>query len=162
MKITTLVPAIAISLLSSSFAAHAQYNFPLVELEKMTAKNASDFETVVMEKDYTLQSKLSSPVLKVYTSDKAAESGKKNTITRYQVPNAVSKIELSTTDKKYYLELKSKMAAMGFKFLGQEDKTIAGSPATIYNYTNGPFQLSLATYTAAGDINWFVVQIHSN
>ena len=147
-------------LIFTSFAAHAQYNFPLVEMEKLTAKNASDFETAVMEKDYSLQAKTSTSVLKVYTSDKPSESGMKNMITRYQVPNAVSKLEFTTTDKKYYIELKSKLATMGFKFLNQEDKTIKGIQATVYNYSNGPFQLCLSTY--ANDNTWYYVSINSN
>ncbi len=158
MKISILLPALG--LVFTSFAAHAQYNFPLVEMEKLTAKNASDFETAVLEKDYSLEPKASTQILKVYTSDKPSESGKKNMITRYQVPNAVSKIEFSTTDKKYYIDVKSKLASMGFKFLNEEDKPIDGIQATVYNYSNGPFQLSVATYTK--DAMWYVVTIHSN
>ncbi len=159
MRISSILTA-AILITATSFTAHAQYNFPLVEMEKLTAKNASDFETAVLEKDYSLDPKASTQVLKVYTSDKPSESGKKNLFTRYQVPNAVAKLEFSTTDKKYYIDVKSKLAAMGFKFLNEEDKQINGNQATVYNYSNGPFNLSLATYTK--DAMWFVVTLHSN
>ena len=159
MRLIKLIPAV-IFCFACSIKANAQYNFPLAELEKLTAKNASDFETVVMEKDYSLQAKTSTSVLKVYTSDKPSESGKQNMITRYQVPNAVSKIEFSTTDKKYYIEVKASLGKLGFKFLGQEDKTIKGTQATVNNYSNGPFQLSLATY--ATDNTWYQVTINSN
>ena len=150
----------AILTITTSFSAYAQYNFPLVEIEKLTAKNASDFETALLEKDYSLDTKASTQVLKVYTSDKPAENGKKNIFTRFQVPNAVPKLEFSSTDKKYYIDIKSKLAPMGFKFLKEEDKTINGVQATVYNYTNGPFQLSLATYTK--DVMWFVVTMYGN
>ncbi len=138
--------------------SHAQYNFALVELEKLTSKNSSDFDTYVMEKDYTIQSKTSTQVLKIYLSDKPSADGTKNIITRYQVPNASCKIEFSTTDKKYYLEVKSKLGAMGFKLINDEVKTINGAQAQVYHYSNGPFQLSLSTYTT--DHNWYVVEIH--
>jgi len=139
--------------------AQAQYNFPLVELEKLTNKNSSDFDTYVMEKDYTIQSKISTQILKIYNSDKKSADGTTNIITRYQVPNAACKIEFSTTDKKYYLEIKSKLGAMGFKMLNDEVKTINGAQAQVYHYSNGPFQLSLSTYTT--DVNWYVVEIHA-
>ena len=155
-KIFVLI-AIAFVILTPGIL-RAQYNFPLVELEKLTNKNASDFETFVMEKDYSLQSKTSTQTLKIYTSDKPSADGKISTITRYQVPNANSKIEFSTTDKKYYLEVKSKLTPMGFKLVNDEVKTINGAQAQVYNYSNGPFQLSLATYTTDG--TWYVVDIH--
>ena len=159
MRINAILP-VAILIIITSFTARGQYNFPLVEIEKLTAKNASDFETAVMEKDFSLDAKNSTQILKVYTSDKPSESGKKSIFTRYQVPNAVSKLEFSTTDKKYYLDLKSKLAAMGFKYLNEESKTINGAQAVVYNYSNGPFNLSLSTY--ATDVTWFVVTLHSN
>ena len=137
---------------------HAQYNFPLVELEKLCGKNSSDFDTYVMEKDYTIQSKTSTQILKIYKSDKKSADGTINVITRYQVPNAKCKIEFSTTDKKYYMDVKSKLGAMGFKLINDEVKTINGAQAQVYNYSNGPFQLALSTYTT--DANWYVVEIH--
>jgi len=159
MKLSRILPAIVLAL-TTSFAAHAQYNFPLVEIEKLTQKNASDFETELLEKDYSLDTKASTQVLKVYTSDKPADNGKKNIFTRFQVPNAVPKLEFSSTDKKYYIDVKSKLTPMGFKFLNEEDKQINGVTATVYHYSNGPFQLSLATYTK--DVMWYVVTLNSN
>ena len=157
MRISIMLPVV-ILLTASSFISRAQYNFPLVELEKLTGKNASDFEPAVLEKDYTLESKTSTQVLKVYSSDKPSANGKKNIVTRYQVPNASCKIEFSTTDKKYYIELKTKLASMGFKLLNEDTKPIKGAQATVYNYSNGPFQLSLSTYTT--DVIWYVVEVH--
>ena len=157
MRISVILSVVAL-LTFSSYKTRAQYNFPVVEMEKLTAKNASDFETAVMEKDYSVDNKASTQVLKVYTSDKPSASGKANIITRYQVPNAVCKIELSTTDKKYYLEVKSKLTAMGFKLINNETKTIKGAQAQVYNYSNGPFQLCLSTYTT--DMNWYVVEVN--
>jgi len=159
MRLSVILPAILI--FATSFAAHAQYNFPLVELEKLTAKNASDFETALLEKDFSLDAKASTAILKVYTSDKPLESGKHSTFTRYQVPNAVAKLEFSTTDKKYYIDVKSKLGSLAFKFLNQEDKQMNGVQATVNNYTNGPFQLSLSTYSKDGN-TWYVATIHSN
>ena len=47
---------------------------------------------------------------------------------------------------------------MGFKLLNEDTKTIKGAQATVYNYSNGPFQLSLSTYTT--DVIWYVVEVH--
>ena len=159
MRLSIIFSTVILTI-TTSFSVFAQYNFPLVEIEKLTNKNASDFETGLLEKDYSLDTKASTPILKVYTSDQHAANGKQNIFTRYQVPNAVPKLEFSTTDKKYYIDVKSKLASMGFKFLKEEDKTMNGVQATVYNYTNGPFQLSLATYTK--DVMWFVVTMYGN
>ncbi len=159
MKGTIILLAFTLSIFVPR-VCHAQYNFPLVELEKLCGKNSSDFDTYVMEKDYTIQSKTSTQILKIYNSDKAAADGKKYVITRYQVPNAVCKIEFSCTDKKYYLEVKTKLAAMGFKLLNDEVKTINGAQAQVYHYSNGPYQLTLSTYTT--DANWYVVELHGS
>ena len=157
MRSTILLLALSLSFFAP-FVCHAQYNFQLVELEKLTNKNSSDFDTYVMEKDYTVQSKISTQILKIYHSDKKSADGTINVITRYQVPNAACKIEFSTTDKKYYLDVKSKLGAMGFKLVNDEVKTINGAQAQVYHYSNGPFQLSLSTYTT--EANWYVVEIH--
>ena len=95
MKRIIIIAAVALIAFTPGIS-RAQYNFALVELEKLTGKNASDFDTYVMEKDYTIQSKTSTQVLKIYVSDKPSADGKKNVITRYQVPNASCKIEFTT------------------------------------------------------------------
>ena len=136
----------------------AQYNFPVTELQKMTSKNVSDFDTYAMEKDYSMDNKASSQILKVYHSEKPAADGKTYTITRYQVPNMACKIEFTTTDKKYYLDIKSKLESMGFKLVNDQVKTINGAQAQVYNYSNGPFMLALSTYKT--DVAWFVVAIN--
>jgi hypothetical protein len=136
----------------------AQTNFPLAELQKLTGKNASDFETIMLEKDFSIQTKLSSPTSRVFWSDKPGAEGKKYTITRAQVPNAAANITFSTTDKKYYIELKKTLATSGFKFKGEEAKTVDGVPATWYHYSNGVHTVSLTSYTK--DVTWFVVQVH--
>ncbi len=159
MKGTIIFLALAFTFFAPGIC-HAQYNFPLVELEKLCGKNSSDFDTYVMEKDYTIQSKTSTQILKIYKSDKKSADGTTNVITRYQVPNAASKIEFSTTDKKYYLDVKSKLASMGFKLLNDEVKTINGAQAQVYHYSNGPFQLSLGTYST--EANWYIVDINGN
>lgn len=156
MKKTSLIIAVIIAF--APLTLRAQYNFPLSELQKLTGKNASDFDTYVMGKDYSLQGKLSTAVMKVYTSDKTGPEGKKYTISRYQVPNAMAKITFSTTDKKYYLDLKSHLAGTGLKYVSQNERTIEGMQATCYNYANGALKVSLCTYSA--DENWFVVEVH--
>ena len=137
---------------------HAQYNFPLGELQKLTGKNPSDFETFVLGKDYSLQSKLSSNVMKVYTGDKKNADGTQNTISRYQVPNAMAKVTFTTTDKKYYLDVKTHLAASGLKFVNEENRTIDGVQAECNNYANGALKVSLCSYTT--DVTWFKVEVH--
>ena len=158
MKRTFILIAVTLITLFP-FAGHAQYNFPLAELEKLTNKNLGDFDTYVMEKDYSLDTKASTQVLKIYRSDKPSADGKINKITRYQVPNAVCRLEFSSTDKKYYLDVKSKLAAMGFKLVNDEVKTINGVQGPVYHYSNGPFQLALTTYNT--DTTWYVVEVHA-
>jgi hypothetical protein len=156
MKRYLLISAVAFILLPLS--SHAQYNFPLAELQKLTSKNASDFDTYVMGKDYSLQGKVSTNIMKVYASDKAGPQGKKYTIVRYQVPGAMTKITFSTTDKKFYLDVKSNLASSGLKYASQGEKTIENMQATCYNYANGALKVSLCTYSA--EENWFVIEVH--
>ena len=152
----TLIVLMIIAL--APLSLHAQYNFPLGELQKLTSKNASDFETFVLEKEYSYQSKLSSKVLKVYTSDKPGAGGKQYTISRYQVPNAMAKVSFTTTDKKFYLDLKAHLAGSGLKFVNEENKTIDGVQATCYNYANGALRVSLCSYST--DVTWFNIEVH--
>jgi hypothetical protein len=145
-------------LLSSAALVHAQNTFPLDELTKLTSKNPSDFETAMLEKDYSLQSKESDKVSKVFTSDKAGDKGKKYTFIRRQVPNATVGLTFTTTDKKYYLDLKAKLASSGYKFVKEENKTENGVQTTWYNYTNRTHTVSICSYTT--DVTWFSVQCH--
>jgi hypothetical protein len=154
-KITIML---ALCFVAFSHTVFAQYNFPLAELQKLTGKNASDFETVMLEKDFSIQTKLSNPTTRIFWSDKAGAEGKKYAITRHQVPNAAVNITFNTTDKKYYIELKKTLATSGFKFKGEEAKTIDGVAATWYHYSNGVHTVSLASYSK--DVTWFVVQVH--
>ncbi|GAA4461577.1 hypothetical protein GCM10023093_06450 [Nemorincola caseinilytica] len=156
MKRSTIL--LLLSIILSSSAAFAQYTFPLPELVKLPSKNASDFETIMLEKDYSLQTKLSDQVSKVYTSDKAGVNDKKYTFVRRQVPNAAVGITFTTTDKKYYLDIKAKLAASGYKFVKEEHKTIEKVEATWYHYSNGTMNVSICSYTT--DANWFAVQVH--
>ncbi len=137
---------------------YAQYAFPLGELQKLTTKNASDFETEVMKKDYSYQQKQSNKELKVYTSDKPGKEGQKYVISRYQVPNAMAKVTFITTDKNYYLDVKAKLAATGVKYVNNEEKMVDGNAATVYNYANGALRVALITYST--DINWYRVEVH--
>jgi hypothetical protein len=151
--------ALAIILIAlAPFTLHAQYNFSLGELQKLTGKNPSDFETFVLGKDYSLQSKLSNNVTKVYISDKKGDNGTQNTISRYQVPNAMARITFTTTDKKYYLDIKTHLAASGLKFVNEENKTIDGAQAECNNYANGALKLSLCSYTTS--VTWFKIEVH--
>lgn len=159
MKKLILFAAVTLATLAPRLA-QAQYNFPAAELQKMTNKNVSDFDTYVMEKEYSMDNKASTQILKVYHSDKATADGKNYTITRYQVPNAACKIEFSTTDKKYYLDIKSKLESMGFKLVNDQVKVIKGAQAQVYNYTNGPLMLILSTYHT--DVTWYVVEVHAS
>jgi hypothetical protein len=136
----------------------AQYTFPLAEFIKMTGQNASDFETTMLEKDYSLQTKLSSAVNKIYTSDKKGAEGKQYTIPRKQVPGASVALTFTTTDKKHYLDTKAKLASSGYKFVKEENKPINNVPATWFLYTNGAYKVSICSYTT--DVKWFVVEAH--
>jgi len=140
------------------FISQAQYNFPLNELQKLANKNANDFETVMLEKDYTFQSKPSTKELKTYTSDKKGADGKQNIVTRFQVPNAMAKVTFTSTDKKYYLGLKSQMAASGLKFVNEETRTIDGVQAECKNFANGGLKVSLLIYTT--DVIWYRAEVH--
>lgn len=139
-------------------ALKAQATFPLPELQKLTEKNASDFETEMLTKDYSMQSKLSSPTNKVYTSDKKGAQGRPYTMSRAQVPNAAAVVTFTTSDKKYYLDLKNQLASSGFKFVNEENKTVNGTSAVCHNFTNKVYTVSLYTYTT--DVMWFMVQVH--
>ncbi len=153
-SVTLLFSAVVFSL-----SVHAQQTFPLQELVNFTSKNASDFETKMLESDYSLQSKMSDEISKVYTSDKAGDKGKNYKIIRRQVTNSkVVGITFSTTDKKYYLALKADLAKAGYKFTKEEPTTIEKVPATWYHYNNGPMKISICTYRT--DVNWFMVQAH--
>ncbi len=145
-------------LLSAPIAALAQNTFPLPELIKLTSKNPSDFETTMLEKDYTLQTKQSSPTTKIYTSDKPGAAGKVYTMSRHQVPNATVDLVFTTTDKKYYLDVKAKLASSGYKFVKEESKPVNNVPATWYHYSNGVYKVSITSYTA--DVTWFTIQAH--
>jgi hypothetical protein len=154
-NIYLLATAVLFILPSTLFA---QYTFPLAEFIKMTGQNASDFETTMLEKDYSLQTKLSSSVVKVYTSDKKGAEGKQYTITRKQVPGASVALTFTTTDKKHYLDTKAKLASSGYKFVKEENKPINNIPATWFLYTNGAYKVSICSYTT--DVKWFVVEAH--
>ncbi len=143
---------------SAPFALLAQNTFPLPDLVKLTSKNGSDFETAMLEKDYSVQSKLSNPTTKVYTSDQADAKGKKYSISRHQVPGANPDIVFTTTDKKYYIEVKTKLASGGYKFVKEENKPLEDeTPVIWYHYTNGIYKVRICTYTT--DAAWFKVQI---
>lgn len=147
------------TIILSSYAANAQHTFALQELVNLTNKNASDFETKMLENDYSLQSKMSDDISKVYTSDKAGDGGKKYKIVRRQVTNSkVVGVTFTTTDKKYYLALKADLAKNGYKFVKEESQTIEKVPATWYHYANGPLTVSICSYTT--DVSWFTVQAH--
>ena len=155
---TSLLIIVLLSFLSP-LTIFAQYNFPIADMQKLCGKNASDFETVVMGKDYSVQSKLSTAVMKVYTSDKAALDGKKYTISRYQVPNAMARITFSTTDKKFYLDVKAHLATNGLKFVKEEARKFDGTDAACYNYaTASSFHVALCSYTT--DVPWYVIEVH--
>jgi len=157
MKRSILIAAV-IFITCAPLASFAQHTFPLTELQKLTGKNAGDFETNALEKDYSLQSKLSSNIMKVYTSDKPGPEGKKYILSRYQVPNAMAKITFSTTDKKYYIDIKTHLASSGLKFVKEENKTMEGAQAECNNYANGSLKVSLCSYTT--DVTWYVVEVH--
>jgi len=144
-------------LLSAPFVAMAQSTFPLPDFIKLTSKNPSDFETTMLEKDYSVQTKLSDPTTKVYMSDKPGVGGKQYTISRHQLPNATPDIIFTSTDKKYYLDFKAKLASSGYKFVKEENKPVNGTPAVWYHYTNGVYRASICSYTT--DVTWFVVQV---
>jgi hypothetical protein len=157
MKTTFL--AIVIALFGTlPFEAQAQHAFPLPELQKLCMQNANDFETFMLTNDYSLQSKLSNATTKVYWSDKKSPEGKQFAVTRSQVPNAVANLQFINTDKKWYLELKKQLAATGYKFVKEENKTINGAQATSSNFTNGKYQISVFSYTT--DAAHFGAQIH--
>jgi hypothetical protein len=157
MKKSIITFAIGL-MISAPGIIHAQTTFPLPELIKLTSLNPSDFETKMLEKDYTLQNKESTPTTKIYTSDKPGASGKPYRVSRHQVPHATVDLIFSTTDKKYYLELKSKLASSGYKFVKEENKPVNDVPAVWYHYTNGLYKVSIASYTS--DVTWFTVQAH--
>ncbi len=157
MKKIILFLAFIISFLPSSHLL-AQYAFPISEFIKMTGQNASDFETTMLEKDYSLQTKMSDAVNKIYTSDKKGAEGKPYTIARKQVPGASVALTFTTTDKKYYLETKAKLASSGYKFVKEENKPVNNVPATWFHYTNGAYKVSICSYTT--DLKWFVVEAH--
>ena len=157
MKKTILTIVIAMLGLAP-FAAKAQYVFPIAELQKLCVQNLTDFETFMLTNDYSMQSKQSTPTSKVYTSDKPGAAGKQYSINRSQVPNAVVNLMFTTTDKKWYLELKKQLAATGYKFVKEEQKTVNGAQAVCSNFTNGKYQVSVYSYTT--DAPWFGVQIH--
>jgi len=111
----------------------------------------------MLEKDYSVQTKLSDPTTKVYMSDKPGVGGKQYTISRHQLPNATPDIIFTSTDKKYYLDFKAKLASSGYKFVKEENKPVNGTPAVWYHYTNGVYRASICSYTT--DVTWFVVQV---
>lgn len=154
----TRLLAFVIALLCYAPFAKAQYVFPIADLQKLAVDKMSDFETFMLTNDYSIQSKLSTPTSKVYTSDKPSAAGKPYTITRSQVPNAVANVMFTTTDKKWYLELKKQLASTGYKFVKEEPKAINGAQAVCSNFTNGKYQVSVFSYTT--DVAWFGVQIH--
>ena len=157
MKTTFL--AIIIALFGSvPFAANAQYVFPIADLQRLCGQNLTDFETFMLTNDYSMQSKLSNPTSKVYMSDKPGPGGKQYTITRSQVPHAVASVMFTTTDKKWYLDLKKQLAATGYKFVREENKTVNGAQAVCSNFSNGKYEVSVFSYTT--DAAWFGVQIH--
>lgn len=155
-KIIILLALTSMSILPNTL--FAQYTFPLAEFIKMTGQNASDFETTMLEKDYSLQTKMSSAVNKIYTSDKKGAEGKQYIIARKQVPGASVALTFTTTDKKYYLDTKAKLASSGYKFVKEENKPINNVPATWFLYTNGGYKVSICSYTT--DVKWFVVEAH--
>jgi hypothetical protein len=134
------------------FVSLAQTVVPLPDLEKLCLKNASDFETFALTKDYSIQSKLSTDVTKVYWSDKANVNGKQNTLSRTQIPHASARVEFTTTDKKWYLDLKSLMASSGYKFVNDEKQTINGVPTDLHNFTNGKVHVAVYSFTSVMSI----------
>jgi hypothetical protein len=144
-------------LLSAPLPILAQYTFPLVEMVKLTTKNPSDFETVMLERDYSVDTKLSVPTTKIYTSDKPGATGKKYTFSRHQLPNATPDLIFTSTDKKYYLDFKAKLATSGYKFVKEENRPIGGTPAVWYDYSNGVYRVSICSYTT--DDKYFTVQV---
>ena len=149
---------LALLLVCFAFVAQAQTNFPLKDLESFCAKNANDFETAMLSADYSIQSKVSNQVTKIYWSDKDGANGKKYIITRTQAPHATISIEFNTTDKKYYLDFKAGLTKNGYKFVKEENKKVNGVETVWYNFSNGKYQIAVASWTA--DVAWFGVQIH--
>ncbi len=155
----TLLRLLFAAIVLSPFSLFAQTTFPLGELEKMCLKDANDFDTYVLGKDYSIQSKLSDAVTKMYWSDKPGPAGKPYTVARFQNPKAVPIVKCTTTDKKYYIELKSSLTANGYKFEKEENKTVNGIQSVWYIYSKGAKQVSLTSYNE-GDATWYGVHIH--
>jgi hypothetical protein len=151
--ILQLAFSIALALPATAFA---QYTFPLPEFIKLTSQNASDFETTMLEKDYSIQTKQSNAVTKIYVSDKKGPEGKPYTIARKQIPGASVVLTFYTTDKKHYLDTKAKLASSGYKFVKEENKPINNVPASWFHYSNGAYKISICSYTT--DVKWFVVE----
>jgi hypothetical protein len=147
-----------ICIVFAGFTSYAQSVVTLPDLEKLCIKNASDFETFALTKDYSVQSKLSSDVTKVYWCDKANANGKQNTLSRTQIPHASAKVEFTTTDKKWYLDLKALMASTGYKFVNDEKRKIDGIETDMHNFTNGKVHVAVFSWTT--DATWFGAQVH--
>jgi hypothetical protein len=155
----TLFQFLFAAIVFAPLSLFAQTNFPLGELEKMCLKNANDFDTYVLGKDYSIQSKLSDAVTKMYWSDKPGAAGKPYSVARFQNPKAIPIVKCTTTDKKYYIELKTALAANGYKFDKEESKTVNGIQSVWYIYTKGVKQVSLTSYNE-GEVTWYGVHIH--
>jgi hypothetical protein len=143
----------------AAISVSAQHTFSLQEMQNFTSKGASDFETSMLESDYSLQNKLSDKESKVYLSDKASPDGKKYKMVRRQVTNSkVVEVTFYTTDKKYYIALKKDLASKGFKAIKNEEVTVENVPATKYHFFNAPMNIILCTYTT--DASWYTVQAY--
>jgi hypothetical protein len=151
MKKKIMALTITVFFIAVLNSASAQYLFPFDELQKFCSISSNEFEKQVLSKKYTLQDYSSNSNIKTYVSTEKAQPGYENSISRSIKNNRVT-IEFRTISKSYYDNIKNYELAKdtGWKFLGEDKKTINSIPVIFYGYKNNAFTVLLFAISYPG------------
>ena len=124
---------------------NAQCEIDFEELLRNSVKNSSDFDTFVLNHNYTLDS-----ASKTYFCDYNLQLP--SAIKRY-LEGSIMNVNYSTYSKTSYLEIKSTMQKMGFKYDGTQN---AGN-MVMYEYTANNIWVRLALETKDFHTNYIMI-----
>jgi hypothetical protein len=125
---------------------YCQYQFTLDDLQKLCYMNSNDFDTYVVLKGYRFTNTGSNENNKVYVSEIKNSSTENNSTSWTKMPNEPIIVGYGTTDKEYYLNLKTNILTKenGWFFLTEQN---INKDLTFYHYTNFKYHITLYSFS---------------
>ena len=123
---------------------NAQCEIGFEEILRNSVKNSSDFDTFALSHNYTLDSQT-----KTYFCDYNLELP---SLLRRYLEGSIMNVNYSTYSKKSYLEIKSTMQRMGFKYDGTQNN----GNMVMYEYTANNIWVRLTEETRDLNTNYLM------